>query len=116
MTYEELRTAMEATGKLIPKAGEGPARCDIEGLRPSAAATCQHLHWMIEEALTFPPEKYLKLDRWLGFVQGAAWTLHLISIEQLRQINLGVAAPEPECTCYEAMPGHEPGCPMRRRP
>jgi hypothetical protein len=21
----------------------------------------------------------------------------------------------PECTCYEAMPGHEPGCPMRRR-
>ncbi len=87
MNYDELRTAMEATGKLI-QLGDGGKCCDTGRSRPASRETDQHLRWMVKEAMSWGPERADKLSRWLGFVQGCLWSMGLYTIENLRQVNL----------------------------
>ncbi len=80
---------MEATGKLIQLGSDNPVRCDIENFRPDPVKADQHLRWMVAESLTWGPERAGKLNRWLGFVQGSLWAMGLVTVEQMRQVNLG---------------------------
>lgn len=55
---------------------------------PPASVQYYHLAWMIEEIMRFWLHgRREKAMRWLGFVQGGLWSLHLVSIEELREMN-----------------------------
>jgi hypothetical protein len=47
----------------------------------------QHLVWMLEEIINMPDDKFEKANRWLGFVQGAMWSLGLRSVDEMRNDN-----------------------------
>jgi len=40
----------------------------------------QYLKWMIDNL----PEEPDKRNRWIGFIQGALWSLNLVDINELR--------------------------------
>ncbi len=46
----------------------------------------QHLKWMIGEMRTITDTE--KLMRWIGFMQGALWSLGYGSINHFRQMNI----------------------------
>lgn len=68
--------------------GYAPVRASSDRLaRPSGGSRVEHALWMIDEALTLPPEKEGKASRWLGFAQGVLWSCHIATIDELREIN-----------------------------
>lgn len=44
-----------------------------------------HLKWMLGEMRTMTDTE--KLMRWIGFMQGALWSLGYVSIDQWREMN-----------------------------
>ncbi len=85
---------MRDTGRMIPWGDHMVAK---ENKNPVGwDETYGNLRWMVEESLTWPEEKIGKLNRWLGFVQGVLWMAddhQNISIDDLREINLGPEEP-----------------------
>lgn len=47
----------------------------------------RHCYWMIEEVMTWPPERIEKAFRWLGFIQGVLWAHHVQTVDQLKEMN-----------------------------
>lgn len=56
------------------------AAADTDALTEAA-----HLKWMIEEMRTMTDVE--KLMRWIGFMQGALWSLGYVSIDEFRKMN-----------------------------
>ncbi len=92
MTYEKLRQALEQTrDKFMPWQAMGAARHPLDQLAGADATSrlraLEHLKWMTTKALTWGPEGAEKMNRWLGFVQGALWAMGFATIDELREVN-----------------------------
>ena len=88
---------MEETYSLIPNNLGATARHPLDepvsGDLTGRLRLFEHLRWMAGEALTWGPERAEKLNRWLGFIQGTLWALGGVTIEDMRQVNLGPEDP-----------------------
>ncbi len=98
MTHEKLRQALEQTrDKFMPWQAMGTARYPLDQKVWSDATgrlrAIEHLKWMTAEALTWGPERAEKMNRWLGFIQGALWAFGYATIDELREVNLGPEEP-----------------------
>jgi hypothetical protein len=61
----------------------------------------QHVLWMLDEMenwirdqMTMDAKKWEKVQRWLGFVQGALWSLGIYTIDEMRKQNTPEVPPE----------------------
>lgn len=49
----------------------------------------RHLKWMVGQSIGFVQEGRIdKAMRWLGFIQGALWAMHLVTIEESKRANM----------------------------
>jgi hypothetical protein len=56
------------------------------------AATPGHLHWMCNEALSWPDERKEKMMRWLGFIQGVLCAHGVKALEDLKRDSMPAGA------------------------
>lgn len=59
-----------------------PNKCQLDKLRLDADERREHLNYMLQQMKTETDEG--KLNRWMGFVQGALWFDSRFSIDELR--------------------------------
>ena len=66
----------------------------VFGLEQCFIGAGAHIRWMLDEMEgwikepgTMDMKKWIKLQRWLGFVQGALWLLGVYSIDDMRKQN-----------------------------
>lgn len=93
MNDNQLNRAVEALDAMLP--GTPPER-----VKPTRrftggsffavrATVIKHCKWMLPEMKTFIAEGRLdKVQRWLGFVQGALWAVGIGTIEDFKQMNM----------------------------
>lgn len=98
MTTDKIRAAFAACRALMP-AYIKPER---------GGSRWAHLIFMCEEGSTFAADRREKAMRWLGFVQGALWTLDAITIENLKSVN---RSDEPQGCNNPGWCGVACGCP-----
>lgn len=63
--------------------GYPPYSCDLNTILVNVGDRRAHLRYMLEQMKTETDES--KLNRWLGFVQGALWFDYIYSINDLRE-------------------------------
>lgn len=51
-------------------------------------ADLKHLRYMCEVVQTFPEARKEKAMRWLGFIQGALWSMGFITIQEAKEANM----------------------------
>lgn len=93
---EVLRTydaALEAAGWRIKRAAAGELVPIDESVLRAEDVTMEHARWMCREALSWGPERLEKKFRWLGFIQGALWSMGLYTVDELKADNM--PSPEP---------------------
>jgi hypothetical protein len=88
MTNDKANEVLAAHAKHLKEAGFHARRFDAQGMMPSAGEAQRHMLWMAEEAFSFPPEKVEKKMRWLGFIQGVAWYVNGVPIDELKKQNM----------------------------
>lgn len=77
MTTEKIREAFAACRALMP-----------EHIKPERnGPRWAHLIFMCEEGSGYAERRREKAMRWLGFVQGALWTLNVAPIDVLKNMN-----------------------------
>ena len=51
-------------------------------------ASLNHILWMISQmAELFKQDKFEKMNRWIGFIQGALWSRGIYSVSEMREHN-----------------------------
>lgn len=66
-----------------------PKRHDIKALAPAPEEVLSHARWMCGQVREFVAVGRMeKAFRWLGFIQGALWSLGRGSIDDFREDNL----------------------------
>ena len=88
MTKEKITEVLTLYESELAKRGvDDPTRITDHGVLTRIAME-RHLAWMCGEARKFvEADRIEKAMRWLGFVQGAMWTMGLRSIEEMRLDN-----------------------------
>jgi len=87
MNYERITNVCAQMQELFARYKTHPRRWDR---RRSAMeeSRVQHCIEMCDAVPAFAADgRREKAMRWLGFLQGAAWTLHLATIEELKEMN-----------------------------
>lgn len=93
MTPQQVRVALEKYATELEGLGVRPQRVNMEVTSPDILAQRSHLLWMCLEAKTFVADEtpsaasLEKAMRWLGFLQGALWSLGVYSIDQMKDDN-----------------------------
>ena len=59
-----------------------PVRCDTGSRDETYSPRLEHVRWMLSVMLNMTDTE--KLNRWLGFVQGALWCNGVFSVDELR--------------------------------
>lgn len=63
-------------------------RHPTHAVAPSGEQALRHVRWMCAQVQTFVAEgKLEKANRWLGFIQGALWSLGRGSVDAFREDN-----------------------------
>jgi len=90
MTQDQVRNVLlKYRARLTEGEGATPKRCPNLFARDTPSTdTFDHLVWMIDEMLTFGPERWDKTMRWLGFIQGALWVAGIYSVEEMKEDNV----------------------------
>lgn len=70
---------------LIPKKINTDNYATMSDIEDGSTAEAAHLKWMIGEMRNITDRE--KLMRWIGFMQGALWSLGLSSIDNFREMN-----------------------------
>lgn len=98
----QLKWAVEQTVKPVrywaPERHDLMVKPDVIEEEDGFVKVAAHALWMAETVEKAEPDVMSdeKVNRWLGFIQGAVWALGCATIEELRQINLAAKAKEPE--------------------
>lgn len=95
MTYEKLQKALRELDDMLcgkfPVALKQPGGytpySDDDDLSFDIVNAGSHCRWMVQEALTFPPEKKEKGMRWLGFIQGVMWCAGW-TVDEMKDVNM----------------------------
>lgn len=94
MTKDQILAALQSSydamkGNLLGSSGAcGPSRYTGTE-QPSRVESIAHLLWMIIEVRTHLKEDKLeKAFRWLGFIQGALWSVGIQTIDEARHANM----------------------------
>lgn len=82
MTYEKVREVCQGYTHVITQRGT-----EHKPFRGAGCRLC-HVKWMLEEMLTWPPERLDKMFRWLGFVQGVLWCEMVYTIDEMKSHNM----------------------------
>ena len=82
MNNDDVDYVLRGMRKLLP----GDATRDVDA--QTSLARLGHCAWMCEEALQWPADRLEKKFRWLGYVQGILVSYNVMTIEELKQINL----------------------------
>lgn len=64
-----------------------PGRADGDKLAPKPKEQISHIMWMAQEmqkCVVSTSADELRLNRWLGFMQGVMWSLKIVTIDRLR--------------------------------
>lgn len=70
---------------VMAKKIDGDNLSTISDIEDGSYDEAAHLKWMIIEMRTIDDKE--KLMRWIGFMQGALWSLGLVSIDDFREMN-----------------------------
>ena len=70
-----------------PKKIPGCYLATVSKIETGSYDEAAHLKWMLGEMKTMTDTE--KLMRWIGFVQGALWSLGYVSIDSWREMNSG---------------------------
>lgn len=90
---DEMDNWLERVLKVTPKKIDGENYATVRDIEKGSYAQLEHLKWMIEamkELDKYSPddsETREKLMRWIGFMQGALWSLGFASIDDFREMN-----------------------------
>jgi len=68
-----------------PRKIPGCYRAAMTAIEAGSYGEAAHLRWMIGEMRTMTDTE--KLMRWIGFMQGALWSLGFVSIDEFREMN-----------------------------
>lgn len=94
MTPEKTKQALDALDALIPTEPNFRGVRPAHRMRPDVAAPTDyqrraHLRWMCGAGKALVDEGRIeKAMRWLGFVQGALWGMGLVSIGEMKRVNM----------------------------
>lgn len=70
-----------------PRKIVGCYRATVSKIETGSYDEARHLKWMLGEMKTMTDVE--KLMRWIGFMQGALWSLGYVSIDEWREMNIG---------------------------
>lgn len=76
--------------KVTPKKMRGGRYTTVKDIEKGSPEEIAHLKYMIAEMREMPinnEEDVEKLMRWIGFVQGALWSVGYFSIDNFREMN-----------------------------
>lgn len=89
MTPEKIKEALDACDEAIQDSSWGAVRPERFPVAHAYDEQRSHLRWMIIETKKFVDEGRLdKAFRWLGFIQGACWSMNIMTIEQAKRMNM----------------------------
>lgn len=90
MNYHLLELYKDRIDNIL--AGMGPERADMNRSPNNFVTRIRHCQWMCDEMLMSLKGKpieathdSLKINRWIGFIQGVLWSEGVSTIDQLRQ-------------------------------
>jgi len=88
MTPEKYREVIEAYERFFKEIGLKKIKYHHDRLIFSKIEGLSHCYGMLDKMLVFlEEERFDKLNRWLGFVQGCLWLSSKNSLEELRNHN-----------------------------
>jgi hypothetical protein len=88
MTPEKVKSVLDGYAKVLLELGARPSRNEDPETAIDPDQAKHHLAWMCEETRNLIDEGRIeKAMRWLGFLQGALWALHLRTLEQMKNDN-----------------------------
>lgn len=73
--------------QVIPKKIDGDNYATMSDIEDGSSDQAAHLKWMIGQMKEMDSETREKLMRWIGFMQGALWSLGFSSINNFREVN-----------------------------